>query len=46
MIPLLKDIFFVSMAVTIMAGLSFETIQTLLFVPVLYVIFFRVKHAA
>jgi multidrug efflux pump subunit AcrB len=43
MIPLLADAFFVSMAVTIMFGLSFATILTLVVVPVLYSIFFNVK---
>ncbi len=43
MIPLLKDAFFVSMAVTIMFGLGFATVLTLIFVPVLYAIFFKVK---
>jgi multidrug efflux pump subunit AcrB len=43
MIPLLKDVFFVSMAVTIMFGLGFATVLTLIFVPVLYAIFFKVK---
>ena len=42
MIPLLKDAFFVSMAVTIMIGLGFATVLTLIVVPVLYAIFFRV----
>lgn len=42
MIPLLFDVFFVSMAVTIMFGLFFATFLTLLFVPVLYAIFFRI----
>jgi multidrug efflux pump subunit AcrB len=46
MIPLLKDAFFVSMAVTIMFGLGFATILTLIVVPVLYAIFFRVPAAA
>jgi len=43
MIPLLTDIFFVGMAVTIMAGLTVATVLTLVVVPVLYAIFFRVK---
>lgn len=43
MIPLLSDAFFVAMAVAIMAGLTFATVLTLLFVPVLYAIFHRVK---
>jgi multidrug efflux pump subunit AcrB len=42
MIPLLGDAFFLSMAVTIMFGLSFATVLTLVFVPVLYTIFYRV----
>ncbi len=45
MIPLLTDIFFVGMAVTIMAGLTFATILTLIVVPVLYALFFRIKPA-
>jgi multidrug efflux pump subunit AcrB len=45
MIPLLADAFFASMAVTIMFGLTFATILTLVVVPVLYAIIFRVKNA-
>jgi len=45
MVPLLTDAFFISMAVTIMFGLGFATLLTLVFVPVLYAIFFRVKNA-
>lgn len=41
MIPLLTDAFFVSMAVTIMGGLAFASILTLVAAPVLYDIFFR-----
>jgi multidrug efflux pump subunit AcrB len=44
MIPLLQDAFFVSMAVTIMVGLLFATILTLVIVPVLYAIFFRIPY--
>ncbi|WP_375262344.1 efflux RND transporter permease subunit [Palleronia sp.] len=36
MIPLLSDAFFASMAVTIMGGLAFATILTLIAAPVLY----------
>jgi len=43
LVPLLKDAFFVSMAVTIMFGLTFATVLTLIFVPVLYAIFFKIK---
>ena len=42
MIPLLWDVMFNSMAITIMCGLTFATALTLLFVPVLYCIFFKV----
>ncbi len=42
MIPLFQDAFFVAMAVTIVFGLGFATILTLLFVPVLYATFFRI----
>ncbi|WP_394690716.1 efflux RND transporter permease subunit [Hoeflea sp.] len=47
MIPLLGDAFFVSMAVTIMGGLAFASILTLVAAPVLYDVFFmpRVKGA-
>jgi multidrug efflux pump subunit AcrB len=44
MIPLLPDIFFVNMAITIMAGLGFATVLTMLVVPTLYAIFFRVPN--
>ncbi len=42
MIPLLPDIFFKPMAVTIMFGLGFATILTLIVVPVLYRLFHKV----
>ncbi|MBW1789996.1 MAG: efflux RND transporter permease subunit, partial [Deltaproteobacteria bacterium] len=45
MIPLLQDAFFIAMAVTIMFGLGFATILTLIVVPVLYAVFYRVKYA-
>jgi multidrug efflux pump subunit AcrB len=35
-IPLLKDLFWVSMSVTIMAGLTFGTVLVMVLVPVLY----------
>ena len=43
MIPLVIDPFFQGMAVTIMGGLTFATGLTLILVPVLYVVFYRVK---
>ena len=42
-IPLLKDVFWVGMAVTIMFGLAFGSILTMVLLPVLYSIFFRIK---
>jgi multidrug efflux pump subunit AcrB len=43
MIPLITDPMFSSMAVTIMFGLAFATILTLIVVPVLYTLLFRIK---
>jgi len=43
-IPLLWDPFFRSLAVVIICGLSFATILTLIVVPTLYAIFFKVKE--
>jgi len=44
MIPLLFDVFFVSMSVVIMFGLMFATVLTLIVVPVFYAIFFKAKQ--
>lgn len=43
MIPLVPDSMFGSLAVTIMGGLFMGTLITLIFIPVLYSIFFKVK---
>jgi len=43
MIPLIFDVMFISMAVTIMMGLAFATVLTLLVIPVLYTLFFRIQ---
>jgi multidrug efflux pump subunit AcrB len=43
MIPLLTDAFFVAMAVTIMVGLTFATVLTLVVVPVLFTCFFKIQ---
>jgi multidrug efflux pump subunit AcrB len=43
LIPLLSDVFFVNMSVTIMAGLGFASVLTLVVVPTLYAVFFRIK---
>lgn len=42
-IPLFGDAFFKSMAVVMVFGLSFATILTLVVVPALYTVFFKVK---
>ena len=43
MIPLLPDAMFGSLAASIMGGLLFATLITLLFIPVLYALFFNIK---
>ena len=43
MIPLLPDAMFGALAVTIMGGLFVGTLITLIFIPVLYALFFKVK---
>ncbi|MDP5036486.1 MAG: efflux RND transporter permease subunit [Alishewanella sp.] len=45
MLPLIWDAFFNSMAITIMAGLAFATVLTLVAVPVLYSLVFKIKLA-
>lgn len=42
-IPLLQDVFWLGLAVVIMAGLSFGTVLTMIVVPVLYAILYKVK---
>lgn len=44
--PLLLDPFFKSMAVTIMFGLAFATALTLIVVPLLYAVLFRIREMA
>ncbi len=44
MVPLLFDAFFIAMAVTIMAGLTFASVLTLVVVPVLYAIFYNARE--
>ena len=41
-IPLLQDVFWVAMAVTIMFGLAFGTILTMLALPVFYTLLYRI----
>ena len=42
-IPLLSDVFWVGLAVTIMAGLALGTAFTMIVVPVLYATFYRIR---
>lgn len=44
MIPLLQDVFFVNMSITVMGGLGFASVLTLIVVPVLYAIFFKIPY--
>ncbi len=44
MAPLLSDAFFADMSVTIMGGLAFATILTLIAVPVFYSLFYRLSY--
>ena len=41
--PLLQDVFWVSMAVTIMFGLAVGTVLTMVVVPVMYACFYKIK---
>ena len=41
MIPLVADPFYAAMAVTVMCGLAFATLLTMVVIPVNYAIFFR-----
>ena len=43
MIPLLTDAFYCAMAVTIMAGLAFATVLTMIVIPVNYALVYRIK---
>jgi multidrug efflux pump subunit AcrB len=45
-IPLLQDGFWVGLAITIMAGLSFGTVLTLVLVPTLYATIYRIPSPA
>ena len=45
-IPLLQDVFWVGMAVTIMAGLAFGTVLTMILVPVFYATFYGLRSPA
>lgn len=42
-IPLLQDVFWIGLAVTIMAGLTFGSVLTMILLPVLYSILYRIQ---
>ena len=44
-VPLLQDVFWVGLSVTVMAGLSFGTVLTMILVPLLYSTIFKLKPA-
>lgn len=44
LLPLLFDAFFSSMAVTVMFGLGFATVLTLIVLPVIYIIAYKIKY--
>ena len=44
MIPLVNDDMFGALAVTIMGGLFIGTIITLIILPILYSLFFHIRH--
>jgi len=46
MLPLLSDPFYVGMSITIISGLTFGTLLTLIIVPVLYAVLFRIRQDA
>ena len=46
MAPLLTDAFFADMAVTIMGGLTFATVLTMIAVPVLFSLFYKIEPKA
>jgi len=41
--PLLQDVFWIGLSVTLMAGLSFGTLLTMVVVPVLYAMVYRIR---
>ena len=44
MLPLLGDVFFQPMDVTIMFGVGFATLLTLIVIPVLFALLYRVRY--
>ena len=46
MLPLLTDAFYSAMAVTIMCGLAFATVLTMIVIPVNYALLFKIRRSA
>jgi multidrug efflux pump subunit AcrB len=46
MLPLITDVFFSGMSITIIGGLTFGTVLTLVVVPMLYSLFYRIRRTA
>ena len=46
MLPLVTDPFYAAMSVTVMCGLAFATVLTLVVIPVFYALFFRLPQPA
>ena len=46
MLPLVTDPFYAAMSVTVMCGLAFATVLTLVVIPVIYALFFRLPQPA
>ena len=44
LIPLLSDVFFVNMSVTMMCGLGVATVLTLIILPTMYATLFRIRY--
>ena len=45
MLPLVTDPFYAAMSVTVMCGLAFATVLTLVVIPVIYALFFRLPNS-
>jgi multidrug efflux pump subunit AcrB len=45
-VPLIGDVFWVGMALTMMFGLLFGTVLTMVLIPVFYALFYKIKSPA
>jgi multidrug efflux pump subunit AcrB len=46
MLPLITDLFFSGMSITIIGGLTFGTVLTLVVVPTLYSLFYGIRRTS